>query len=366
MDNIYLIPIKNEFGDRNMVALNSMKKMLPFIILTCLIVILFFVFRPAQQIAKKQSVSPTPTINPYPLAISYMRTQSYPGSPLRIVETLGNGANYERYIASYQADGLTQYGLLTVPTGKKPAKGWPVIIFNHGYIPPEQYRTTERYLAYTDAFSRNGYIVFKPDYRGNGNSEGKPEGAYYSPAYTIDVMNAVNSLKQYPDADPEKIGMWGHSMGGNITLRTLVIDPYTIKVAVIWGGVVGSYDDLMNNWQRRVPYRPSPRELSLRNTNRKRITDLYGTPTSNPSFWNAIDPTYFLNDITAPVQLHTGTEDEEVPSAFSEGLYKKLSILKKKVELYRYQGGDHNISSPHFEIAIERSVAFFDRYLKDK
>ena len=48
-----------------------------------------------------------------------------------------------------------------------------VVIFNHGYIPPAQHRTTERYVAYVDAFARNGYIVFRSDYRGHGNSEGE-------------------------------------------------------------------------------------------------------------------------------------------------------------------------------------------------
>jgi len=31
------------------------------------------------------------------------------------------------------------------------------------------------------------------------------------------VLNAVASVKRYPDADPDRIGMWGHSMGGHIT-----------------------------------------------------------------------------------------------------------------------------------------------------
>ena len=79
---------------------------------------------------------------------------------------------------SYLSDGLRIYGLLTVPIADKPKNGWPVVIFNHGYIPPTQYRTTERYVAYVDRFAGNGYIVFKSDYRGNGLSEGQPEGSY--------------------------------------------------------------------------------------------------------------------------------------------------------------------------------------------
>ena len=90
-----------------------------------------------------------------------------------------------------------------------PTRGWPVVIFNHGYIPPDQYRTTERYEAYVDAFARNGYIVFRSDYRGHGESEGDAEGGYGSPAYTVDVLNGLSAIQTYAFADPDRIGMWG-------------------------------------------------------------------------------------------------------------------------------------------------------------
>lgn len=299
-----------------------------------------------------------------PLSIEAMRERLYPGSEITIEETLPVGSNYSRYIASYKSDGLKIYALLTIPGGEIPKGGWPVIVFNHGYIPPEIYSTTERYIAYTDAFSRNGYVVFKPDYRGNGSSEGQPEGAYYSPSYAIDDLNAIASIKKYKGVNPNKIGVWGHSMGGNITLRDLIVDPKVIKAAVIWGGVVGSYNDLMNNWQRRVRYQPSQRELGLRNRYRQNIVQQNGTPQSNPTFWNSIDPTYFIKDIQAPIQLHHGLEDEEVPVLFSQSLYDKMKKEEKNVEMFTYPGADHNISDPSFSIAMERSVAFFDKYLK--
>lgn len=307
---------------------------------------------------------PAENYNTNPLAIIAMRQKNYPGSDLIIEQILANGSNYHQFIVSYLSDGLKIYGLLTVPLGQKPAGGWPVIIFNHGYIPPETYKTTERYVAYVDAFAKNGYIVFKSDYRGNGRSEGQPEGAYYSPAYTTDVINALASLKSYPDANSQKIGLWGHSMGGNITLRAVVVETQAIKAAVIWGGVVGSYDDLMNNWQRKVRYQPSPRELTLRNNYRQQLANTYGTPQGNPVFWQAIDPTYHLADITTPIQLHTGGNDEEVPVTFSVSLKDKLTALGKVVEYYNYPGGDHNIASPDFSLAMKHSLDFFNYYLK--
>ena len=102
-----------------------------------------------------------------------------------------------------------------MPNGQAPATGWPVIVFNHGYIPPGQYRTTERYVAYVDGFARTGYIVIQARLpRPRQARRAAPSGAYGSPDYTIDVLNALASIKRYPDADPNRIGMWGHSMGG--------------------------------------------------------------------------------------------------------------------------------------------------------
>jgi uncharacterized protein len=301
-------------------------------------------------------------VNANPLSIYSMKNAQYPGSNIKIEQQLSPTANYEQYITSYLSEGLKIYALLTVPQGKPPDGGWPVILFNHGYIPPDIYRTTERYIAYVDSFARNGYIVFKPDYRGNGNSEGKPEGAYYSPAYTIDDLNALTSIKKYPGVNPTKIGVWGHSMGGNITLRDLIISK-DIKAAVIWGGVVGSYNDLMNNWQRQVTYNPPPRELSQRNQYRQNLVTKYGTPSANPTFWDSIDPTHYVSDITVPIQLDVGGADEEVPVAFSESLRDKLTAAGKYVEFYNYPGADHNISQS-FNEAMKNSLDFFNRYLK--
>ena len=304
-----------------------------------------------------------------PLSIEYMRKQKYPGSDIVIEQTLSAGSNYSRYIASYRSDDLKIYALLTVPQGEKPKTGWPVIIFNHGYIQPEQYQTTEKYIAYTDAFSRNGYIIFRSDYRGHGSSEGKPEGAYYSPAYTIDILNAVSSIKKYKDVDPNNIGMWGHSMGGMITLRSMVTTK-DIKAGVIWAGVVVSYEDLANNWHRpnqnpRPSFVPSEREQAARRPGRQQLIDKYGSFEKNPEFWRSIAAISFANDISGPVQLHHGTSDMEVPLLFSQKLEEALKNAKKTAELYAYEEDDHNISN-NLNLALDRSVNFFDKYLKNQ
>jgi len=301
----------------------------------------------------------TPTPTPFPLSMQAMRAREYPGSDLVIEKTLDPGANYYRYIASYQSDGLKIYGLLTVPYAKAPEGGWPGIIFVHGYIPPEQYRTTERYVAYVNALATNGYVVFKPDLRGHGDSEGQASGAYNSPAYAIDVLNALASVQRYPGVNPEKMGMWGHSMGGNLTLRAMVTVK-SIKVGVIWAGVVASYPDMMTNWRRSAPAPTTGGRLSRMGQD---LTDTYGSWDVNPGFWASISPIDNVADISGPLQLHHGTADTDVPLEFSQSLEQAMIAAGKEVELYTYPGDDHNISQS-FSVAMQRTVQFFDRFLK--
>lgn len=297
--------------------------------------------------------------------IDALRKSSHPDTPLQIVETLSPGSNYHRYLATYQSEGFKIYGLLTIPNGTKPESGWPLIIFNHGYIPPSEYRTTERYIAYTDGFSRNGYMLFKPDYRGHGDSEGIAEGGYGSNAYTIDVLSALAALELHPDVDKNRIGMWGHSMGGFITLRSMVVTK-DIKAGVIWGGVVASYPDLLNNWRRGTPgTTPTPFPLASGARRwRQVLVEQFGTPESNPTFWNSISANSYLQDISGTVQLHHGAADTSVPVEFSTTLHDQLQTAGKISEIYTYPGDDHNISK-NFSTAMQRSIQFFDEHVKE-
>jgi dipeptidyl aminopeptidase/acylaminoacyl peptidase len=303
---------------------------------------------------------PTATPIPHPMSIIGMRAGNYPGSKITIVKELTRGSNYRRYYAYYLSEGLKIYALLTIPSGDVPEGGFPAIVFNHGYIPPDVYKTTERYTAYVDEIAKAGYVVFRIDYRGNDASEGEATGAYGSPGYQIDVLNAVASIKQLPEVNPDKIGMWGHSMGGYLTLRAMVISK-DIKVGVIWAGVVASYPDLLYNWRRTGTFTPSP---SSRGVGwRTQWIEEFGTPEQNPVFWDSVSATSYLADLSGPLQLHHGTADEDVPLEFSIRLAEQARSAGKIADLYTYEDDNHNISK-YFSLAMQRTIAFFDLYLK--
>jgi len=310
------------------------------------------------------TITPTSTPTLHPMNILAARETAYPGSEIIIEEILKPGGNYSRYIAWYESEGLRIYGLLTIPNGEMPASGWPAIVFNHGYIPPDVYKTEERYVAYVDQLAKNGYIVYKIDYRGHDRSEGEATGAYGDPGYTVDVLNAVAALKAFPQVDRQRIGMWGHSMGGFLTLRAMTISK-DIKAGVIWAGVVGSYPDMLCCWRLPTPGVPTPTpNPNFRSGWRTRWQNTYGSPAKNPDFWSGISANSYLNELSGPIQLHHGTGDTEVPIKFSQDLFLQAQVAGAVVEYFEYEGDNHNLGN-YFNLAMKRTLEFFDRYVKD-
>jgi dipeptidyl aminopeptidase/acylaminoacyl peptidase len=162
-------------------------------------------------------------------------------------------------------------------------------------------------------------------------------------------------------ANPEKIGMWGHSMGGYLTLRSMVVSP-DIKAGVIWAGVVASYPDMLSRWRRNTPG-PAPTPPTFARRWQQEWANEYGTVDQNPDFWSSISSNTYVNEISGPIQLHHGTADESVPIVFSELLRDEILSVGGTVEFYSYEGDDHNLSG-FFSSAMTRTIAFFDLYLK--
>lgn len=296
------------------------------------------------------------------LTIAALRELEIEGSDILLEQTLPDGFNYSRYIASYISEGNKIYGLLTIPHGNPPPGGFKAIVFNHGYIPPSAYVTTERYVAYVNALASNGFVVFKIDMRGHGDSEGESQGSYFSPGYTIDAISALKSLQKMRVVDPNGIGMWGHSMAGNLTLRAMLIEP-DIRAGVIWAGAVYSYDDLTRYAISDPSFSPAAAQISSGRRMGQILREAYGQPNSAEPYWQAVSLTKNIQYLEAPLQLHHAVNDDVVNIGYSRDLSSVLKDNGKFHEFYEYAGGGHNISSPYFEDAMLRTILFFQTYL---
>lgn len=294
------------------------------------------------------------------LTIPYLRNRTY-SSQLGEQTKQSQNSSFSTYLTSYDSDGLKINALLTIPTGEPPAGGWPAVVFVHGYIPPTLYKTQEKYTDYVNYLARNGLVVLKIDLRGHGSSQGEPTGSYYSSGYVIDTLNAVSALKNSGFVNQNSIGLWGHSMAGNIVLRSVAAQP-SIPAAVIWAGAGFTYQDLQTLGLNDNSYRP-PASSSPSRTARQRLFDTHGQFNPNSEFWQKVVPTNYLSDYAGAIQLHHAINDNVVNIKYSEGLNKILDEQKIPHEFFHYQTGGHNLTGSSFSSAMQRTVNFYQKYL---
>lgn len=316
----------------------------------------------------KKNVLPgvTRTPSPSPLAfremtIPYLREREYK-SALGQLQKNAENPNYTSYITSYNSDGLKINALLTQPKGEKPSSGWPAIVFVHGYIPPNQYQTTTRYVDHINYLGRNGFVVLKIDLRGHGNSEGEAGGGYYSSDYVIDTLNARAALQSTDFVNPDNIGLWGHSMAGNVTSRAFAAQP-NIPAVVIWAGAGYTYSDLQEYRISDNSYRPQP-SSSQTQRRRQELFNAHGQFSPTSEFWKQVPPTNYLSDLKGAIQLHHAQDDDVVSIRYSENFNSLLDKTAIPHQLYKYTSGGHNITGSSFTQAMQRTVEFYKENLK--
>ena len=217
--------------------------------------------------------------------IEQLRQRGYEGGKITIEETISHEGNYTNYIFSYQSDGLKIYGMMNIPTGNGP---FSVVVLNHGYFNQSSFTSGNGTQGMADILAGNGYITLASDYRGFGKSENDSKVSRgHRPEYAIDVLNLIASVPSLDKADPEKIGMWGHSMGGEVALRSVEATD-KVKALVLWAPTSGRVSDNARFYAGRRSSQASP-AISL---------DSDGT-----------SPINYLQYIAAPVSLHHGLAD---------------------------------------------------------
>lgn len=285
----------------------------------------------------------------YEYFIETVREKKPAGSNFKIEQTLEKTNAYQKFSISYDSGNLKIFGIMNVPLGTQPKGGLPVIILNHGLIPPDIYFSGRESKREQDFFARQGYIVIHPDYRGLASSSPNPATHHdFYEGYAEDVVNLVDVLQKLDSdmIDVNRIGMWGHSMGGGIAARVMVRIP-EIRAYVLFAPISADAEDNF--------YELSKDEVSwLRQT--------YGP--SGSDIYRRISPITYFADVVSPVQLHHGTADRDVSIAFSEKMFEELKRLGKTVEFFSYPGEPHEFGDA-WEIAAERSLQFFDRYVKN-
>jgi dipeptidyl aminopeptidase/acylaminoacyl peptidase len=298
-----------------------------------------------------------------PPSLSALMKRDLGGRELTLKKVLAENRYYTRYLINYKSGGLTISGIMNVPKGKGP---FPVIITNHGFISPSVYTPGRGLKREQDYLARRGYIVVHPDYRSHGLSDKDPdELATFNLAYEEDVISCILAVKSSDKKyfDKERIGMLGHSRGGGIALNLLVARPDLVRACVLFAPISMDARDNFERWTLGKGRRRPRVDSSGHRQQAEKIMALYGSPETNPAFWEGLSARTYFNNIKAPIMLHHGTADDSVPIEWSDKLAEALKKEKKQVSYYRYPGERHEFG-PAWPLVMQRTAAFFDAYLK--
>lgn len=299
---------------------------------------------------KKNNSADPPPLAGHEYFIETLRAMPPTGDNFRIDEILKETDAYHEYGISYISDGLAISGVMNVPRGPVPKSGFPVLILNHGLIDPSVYFSGRGSKREKDFFARHGYLTIHPDYRGHAKSDPNPFLYHdFYVGYTRDVLNSIEAIKKakLPIFDKNRIGMWGHSMGGGIAARIMVLSP-DIRAYVLFAPISADVEDNF--------YELSQDELG-------RLAEIYGVGENARALYKKMSPIEYFDFVNAPVQIHHGLEDKDVSISFSEKMFSVLRAHGKKIEFFQYPGEPHEFIE-QWPTAAERALQFFDLYVK--
>jgi dipeptidyl aminopeptidase/acylaminoacyl peptidase len=248
------------------------------------------------------------------------------------------------------ADGLQIHGQLFLPANLSDGARHPAVVFFHGGSRRQMLLGWHYREYYNNAYAMNqylasrGYIVLSVNYRsgigyGLDFREALGYGASGASEFS-DVLGAGAYLRNRPDVDPRRIGLWGGSYGGYLTALGLARASDLFAAGVDMHGV--------HDWKGAIPefypsYNPDPDEARLA---------WESSPLSSIKTWRS------------PVLLIQGDDDRNVPFAEMVDLVDALRKQGVEFEQLVFPGEIHEFLLHHSWIAAyTASAAFLNRHL---
>lgn len=247
---------------------------------------------------------------------------------------------------SWESDGETIHGLLTLPLDYKAGDRPPLIVRVHG---GPVYQYSHEFMSDWQIYAAHGYAVLAPNPRGSsgrGQDFAEAQMADWGGPDVADVSAGISHVIDAGLVDPDRIGIGGWSYGGILTNYMIVSDP-RIRAAVSGAGManfLGGYG--IDQYARDY-------EIEL------------GAPWAAPERWMRMSRAFFdAAKITAPTLYLCAEQDHNVPCAGGQQMYQALRSLGVPTRLVIYPGESHGLTMPsHLEDRMQRQLDWYDQYL---
>jgi dipeptidyl-peptidase-4 len=239
-------------------------------------------------------------------------------------------------------DGMPLNAMMIKPPDFDPAKKYPVIVYTyggpHGQVVVDSWGGG--YFLWHELMAQKGYIIFALDNRGSygrGHLFEEPIHFRLGAQELSDQHDGVAYLKALPYVDGNRIGIWGWSYGGQMTLHAMFRDISDFKVGFAGGPVTDwrFYDSI--------------------------YTERYlGLPQKNSEGYEESSPIKSADNLKGKLLIAHGTGDDNVHFANTLSLINDLIDDGKYVEVMAFPGRGHGVTDPAArQVLMKRVTKFF-------
>ena len=248
----------------------------------------------------------------------------------------------------WTSEGMPIQGWLLLPLGYDASKKYPLIVSVHG---GPSSACTSKWSTANGAASAMGWFVFCPNPRGSyGQGETFTKGNVkdFGGGDFRDITNGIDSLAKEYAVDLERLGIYGHSYGGYMTMWAET-QTTRFKAAVAGAG--------LSNWQSYYG----------ENDIDEWMLPFFGaTVYDDPAVYAKSSPIEFVKNVKTPTLILVGDRDGEVPLPQSFEWWHALKTLGVPVQLVVYPNEGHAISQPDHRRDYDlRTLEWFEKWFAE-
>ena len=257
-------------------------------------------------------------------------------------------ANYIGKSVTWKNEGFDVQGWLQAPAKVEPGKTYPMVVIVHG---GPSSAVTSRFGSSGTVYDllKAGYYVFQPNPRGSfgqGETFKTSNRRDFGGGDLRDILAGVDAVEKIAPIDDKRLGIFGHSYGGYMTMWT-VTHSQRFKAAVAGAGIA--------NW---ISY------YGQNGIDQWMIPFFGDTAYNDPAIYDKLSPIRAIKDAKTPTFIYVGERDVETPAAQSMEFWHGLKAMNVETSLVIYQDEGHGIRRPENRTDLtNRIVGWFNSHL---
>ena len=242
------------------------------------------------------------------------------------------------------SDGAVMHARLIKPVGFQTGRKYPAIVMVYGGPLAQTVRNSWRGADWDQVLAHRGFVIWQVDNRGSAGRGHAWEAVLhrkFGERELADQKEGLNHLIAMGFVDAKRVGIYGWSYGGYMTLYSLLNAPETFQA-----GIAGAP---VTDWRQYDTI----------------YTERYmGLPSQNEEGYKRSSPVHFAGNLKGRLMLAHNFEDDNVLFQHTLRMMDALQKAGKPFDLLLYPQKSHGVGGPVRRHMLEAMTAFFERHLK--